>query len=211
ALEPAGDRVDALAAAEAVPPDEALRVERGTLGLRTDVLLTDGTVGLADRVAADDERNRLLVVHRHATEGLSNVAGGSQRIRFATGALRVHVDEAHLHGAERVGELPRTAVALVPEPRVLGPPEDLVGLRDVLAPEAEPERLEPHRLVGAVAGEDDQVGPGDLPAVLLLDRPKQPASLVEVRVVGPAVEGREALRARPGAAAAVVDPVGARA
>ena len=207
ALEPAGHRVGALAAAEGVPPAEALLLERGTLGFRTDVVLGGGTMGLADRVAADDERNRLLVVHRHATEGLSNVVGGSQRIRLAAGPLRVHVDQAHLHGAERIGELPGAAVALVPEPRVLRAPEDLVGLRDVLSSEAEPERLEPHRFVGAVAGEDDQVGPGDLPAVLLLDRPEQPARLVEVPVVGPAVEGGEALRALAATAPAVLDAV----
>ena len=58
-----------------------------------------------------------------------------------------------------------------------------------------------------VAGEDQQVGPGDLPAVLLLDRPEQPARLVEVRVVGPAVERGEALRAAAAAAAAVGDAV----
>src|SRR3712207_8054023 len=56
--------------------------------------------------------------------------------------------------------------SLVPEPGVLGPPEDLLGLPDVLAAEAEAERGEPHRLVGAVAGEDEEVGPGDLAAVL---------------------------------------------
>ena len=106
---------------------------------------------------------------------------GGQRIRVAVRPLRVHVDQAHLHGAERTGELPVAAVALVAEPRVLRAPEDLVGLPDVLPPEAEAERLEPHRLQGEVAGEDDQVGPGDLPAVLLLDRPEQPARLVEVR------------------------------
>ena len=37
------------------------------------------------------------------------------------------------------------------------------------------------------------------------------AGLVEVHVVGPAVERRESLRARAAAAATVVDPVGARA
>ena len=44
-----------------------------------------------------------------------------------------------------------------------------------------------------------------------LDRPEQPARLVEVRVVGPAAERRKAQHARPRAAAAVVDAVGARA
>ncbi len=110
-------------------------------------------------------------------------------------------------GAERPLDVPLGDVALVAEPRVLRAPEDLFGLPDVLAPEAEPERLESHRLVGAVAGEDDQVGPRDLAAVLLLDRPQQPAGLVEADVVGPAVERGEALGALAAAAAAVGDAV----
>jgi hypothetical protein len=51
-----------------------------------------------------------------------------------------------------------------------------------------------------VAGEDHQVGPGNLLAVLLLDRPEQAAGLVEVAVVGPAVDRRETLVAGAGAA-----------
>src|ERR671920_198604 len=96
---------------------------------------------------------------------------------------------------------------LVAEPGVLGPPEDLFWLPDVLSPEAEAERGEPHRLVGTVAGEDQQVGPRDLPAVLLLDRPEQPARLVEAGVVGPAVERGEALRAAAATAAPIGDAV----
>ena len=78
-------------------------------------------------------------------------------------------------------------------------------------PPRETEGLEAHRFQGDVAGQDHQVGPGDLPAVLLLDRPEQPARLVEVAVVGPAVEGRKALAAVAGAAAAVAGAVGAGA
>src|SRR5438045_7689930 len=104
------------------------------------------------------------------------------------------------------------AVTLVGQPLAFGPPVDvLFGLPDILAPAPETERLEAHRLEGDVAGENHQVGPGDFPAVFLLDRPQQPARLVEVRVIGPRVEGREALLAGAGAAAAVGDAVGAGA
>ena len=137
----------------------------------------------------------LLVVHRHARERLADVLGGGKRVGVAVRALRVDVDQAHLHGAERACELALAAVALVAQPRVLWPPEDLLGLPDVLAPEAEAERLKAHRFHRHVAGEHEQVGPGDLAAVLLLDRPQQPARLVEAGVVGPAVERREALGA----------------
>src|ERR671910_1336986 len=60
ALQPAGDRVGAIAAAEGVPPAEALLIEGGSLGFRTDVLRSDRTMGLAECVAAADERNCLL-------------------------------------------------------------------------------------------------------------------------------------------------------
>jgi hypothetical protein len=185
-------------------------IDRAALRLGPDVLGGRSTVGLAERVTAGDQRHRLLVVHRHPAEGVPDVAGGRQRVGVAVRALRVDVDQAHLHGAERPGELPVPAVALVTEPGVLGSPEDLLRLPDVLPAEPEPEGLEAHRLERDVAGEDEQVGPGDLPAVLLLDRPQQAARLVEVRVVRPAVERREALGAVTGAAAAVLDPVGAR-
>ena len=184
-------------------------LDGAALGLGADQRGVTGTVALAEGVAPGDERHRLLVVHRHPAERLADVASGGERVRVAVGALRVHVDQAHLHGAERPGELPFAGVALVPEPGVLGTPEDLLGLQDVLAPEAEAERPEAHRLQGAVAGEDQQVGPGDLLAVLLLDRPEQPAGLVQVAVVRPAVERGEALRAVAAATATVLDAVGA--
>ena len=169
-------------------------------------------VGLAERVAAGDQRHGLLVVHRHPGERLPDVAGRGERARRAVGAFRVHVDEAHLHRGEGVLQLPVAGVALVAEPGVLGAPVHvLVGLPDVLTATTEAEGLEPHRLQRAVAGEDHQVGPGDAAAVLLLDRPEQPTRLVEVRVVRPAVEGCEPLHAGTGAAPAVADPVGARA
>ena len=196
-------RVVALAAAEGVLPAEALLLERGSprvRGRRTPHRLHHGSCRTVWPPTMSATVSSSFIAMR--AEGLSNVPGGGQRIRVAVGPLRVHVDQAHLHGAEGIGELPVAAVALVSEPGVLRAPEDLVGLPDVLSPEAEAERLEPHRFQGTVAGEDDQIGPGDLPAVLLLDRPEQPARLVEARVVGPAVEGGEALgaarRRRPG-------------
>ena len=113
-----------------------------------------------------------------------------------------------MHGGERVLKITVAGVALVRQPLAFGAPVDrLVGLPDILAPAAETERLEAHRLEGDVARENHQVGPGDFPAVFLLDRPQEPARLVEVRVVRPAVERREALLAGTGAAAAVADAV----
>ena len=187
-LEAAGDGVGALAGAVGVLPAQPLADHRAALGLGADVVAGRGAVGLAEGVAAGDQRDGLLVVHRHPAERLADVVGRLERVGLAVGALGVDVDQPHLDRAELGGQLALAAVALVAQPGVLGTPEDLLGLPDVLAAEAEAEGLEAHVLEGHVAGEDQQVGPGDLLAVLLLDRPEQPAGLVEVGVVGPAVE-----------------------
>src|SRR5262249_19744761 len=151
------------------------------------------------------QRHGLFVVHRHAREGLADVPGRRDRIRVAARALRVDVDEAHLHRRERVLEVPLPGVALLAaEPRLLGAPGDvLIGLPDVLATATEAEGLEPHRLQGDVAREDHQIGPRDAAAVLLFDRPEQATRLVQADVVRPTVELREALLAAPAAAPAV--------
>src|SRR5215475_2678615 len=164
-------------------------------------------MGFADRVAADDERKGFLVIHRHAGERLTNVVRGEGRVRVAARPLRIHIDQAHALGADGALELPLATVALVSKPGVLRAPEDLVGLPAVLSPETEAERREPHRLIGDVAGEGDQIGPRDLPAVLLLDRPEQPARLVEARVVGPTIKGGKALHPVAGTAPAIRDAV----
>ena len=80
-------------------------------------------------MTSGNERHRLFVVHRHATERLSNVFRGGNGIRVAVRPFRVHVDEAHLHGGERILELPVSAVALVAEPRGLRAPVDVLNDR----------------------------------------------------------------------------------
>src|SRR6185369_9528823 len=174
-LEAAGDRVGAHTGAVAATPAQALLLERGPFGVGADVALRARAVGLAEGVTARDQGHRFLVVHRHPAERLADVAGRGERVRVAVRALRVDVDEAHLDRAERVGELAVPAVPLVIQPgRLRAPVDVLLGLPGVDPATAETERRETHRLQGDVAGEDHEVGPGDLPAVLLLDRPHQP-------------------------------------
>ncbi|EEF93589.1 hypothetical protein CATMIT_01779, partial [Catenibacterium mitsuokai DSM 15897] len=140
------------------------------------------------------------------------VARGGDRVGIAVGALRIDVDQAHLHRAERIFQHAIAAVALVAEPFGFhAPVHAFFGFPHVGAAAGEAEGLEAHRLQRDVAGEDQQVGPGNLVAVFLFDRPQQAPGLVEVAVVGPAVERSEALLPGAGAAAAVEDAVGAGA
>lgn len=215
-FEPARDRVRALARAVRALPAEALRFDARGLRLGADVRRGPRAVRLAERVAARDQRDRLFVVHRHAREGVTNVARRGDRIGIAVRAFRIHVDEAHLHGGERVLELAVARIAAVRaaaqfQPDLFRAPVDVLGLPRVRAAAREAEGLEAHRFERDVARQDQQVGPRDGAAVLPLDRPQQPARLVEVRVVGPAVERREALLPFARAAAAVGRAVRARA
>ena len=133
------------------------------------------------------------------------------RIRIAVRAFRIDVDQAHLHRAERFGQLTFAAVALVAEPGAFGSPIELFRLPHIGAAAGKAEGLEAHRFEGDVAGENHQVGPGNLAAILLLDRPQQAARLVEVGVVRPGVERREALLTGAGATATVGNAVRAGA
>ncbi|MCY1531749.1 hypothetical protein D9M68_669850 [compost metagenome] len=168
-------------------------------------------MGLAECVAASGERHGLLVVHGHAGEGLADVPRRAERVRVAVRAFRVHIDQAHLDGSQGLGEVTVAAVALVVQPLAFRAPVDVfLWLPYVRAATAETERLEAHGLQRDVTGENYQIAPGQLAAVLLLDRPEQPARLVEVAVVRPAVEGREPLCAGACAAATIADTVGSR-
>ena len=101
-------------------------LDAGSLGFGTFVRLFGGAMGFAEGVPAGDERNRFLVVHRHAAERLSNVDAGGKRIRIAARPLRINVDQTHLRGAEGFLEVALAAVALVVEPSGLRAPVNIL-------------------------------------------------------------------------------------
>ena len=192
-------------------PAEALILDRGAFRIGTEQRWIAGAVGLAEAMPARDERDGFFVVHRHAEEGFADVFGGGNRIGIAIRAFRIDVDEAHLHGAERLGQLALAAIAFVAEPGAFRAPVKFFRLPHVGAAAGKTESLEAHRLERDIAGENVEIGPGNLAAVFLLDRPQQAARFVEVGVVRPRIERREALLSGAGAAAAIGDAVGARA
>ncbi len=213
ALEVARDRAARVAAAQRVLPADAHLLDGRAFRLPAHVLAGGARgVCLAERVPARDQRDGFLIVHRHPRERLADIPRRRRRVGVAVGALGVHVDQAHLHRAERGLEFAVALVAVVAQPFGFGAPVDpVLGLEAIDPASAEPEGLEPHRFERAVAGEDEQVAPRQFAAVLLLDRPEQTPSLVEVRVVRPTVERREPEHPGAAAAPAVRDAVGPRA
>ena len=124
AFQAAGDRIGAFAAAKAALPAQALLLDAGSLGFGTDVAGPDrSTMGFAKRVSAGNERNRLLVIHRHAAERLSNVPW-LQRVDL--GFRSAPADSRRSgpsDGAERHLEIPVAGVALVFKPFVSSCPQ----------------------------------------------------------------------------------------
>ena len=130
-------------------------LDGGALGFGTLVTLLRGAMGLAECVAAGDQRDRFLVVHRHAAECLADVAGRRHRVGVAVRPFRVDVDQTHLDGAERNRQIPVAAIALVVQPSLFRAPVDVLVCRpDVRAAAAEAEGLEAHRLQGSVPCEN---------------------------------------------------------
>ena len=161
AFQPAGDRVDALARAIAVLPAEALLLDARAFRLRTDIFRrVSRTMRLAERMTAGNQRNRLFVIHRHARKCLTDIFCSRKRIRLAVRPFRIDVDQAHLHGSERVFEVSITAIALVLEPFALGAPVNIfLGLPHIGTTTGKAERLETHRLKRAIADKNHQIGP----------------------------------------------------
>ena len=147
-FQPAGNRVSGHATTKTVLPAKALFFEGGTFGFGPNVLIRIGsTMGFTKCVSAGNECNCFLIIHRHASERLSNVLGRSERIWITIRPLRIHVDQAHLNGSKRILQFPVTGVAFVPKPCGLRSPVNVFfGAPDILAPTGEPERLETHRL-----------------------------------------------------------------
>ena len=199
----------ALAGLPGVLPTEQLLLHWRPLRLGLDGVLRACAVKLAEGVTTGHECDGLLVVHGHAAEGLADVTTGSNRVGVCVRAFWVDVDQTHLHCAERLHELSVAAVTLVVQPnRFRSPVDVLFRSPDILAATSEAERLETHRLESHVARQDHEVGPGERTTVLLLDGFEQSSRLVEVAVVGPAVEGSEALRSGGSATTPIVGAVG---
>src|SRR4030067_428929 len=115
-LQAAGDRVTAFAGAEAALPTEALLLDTGRFWLRPDMGRRAGAVGFAEGVTASDERNRLFVVHGHASKNLADILGSRDRIRVAVRRFTIDADQPHLHGSERIFEVPVAGAAFVIQP-----------------------------------------------------------------------------------------------
>ncbi len=173
-------------------------------------------MSLAKGVSASGQSDRFLMVHGHALERHFHVARRLQRVGIAARTFGIDVDEAHLDRCQRVFQVHflirlDARFGTLADPFFLRAPINVaLGFEHILAAAAKAEHRPAHLLDRNVAGEDEQIGPADVLAVFLLDRPQQTPRLVEVAVVGPTVERSEALLPAVRPAAPVAGAIGAR-
>src|SRR6266511_1491659 len=125
----------------------------------------------------------------------------------------ISVVVGHMHCGILLDALRPARVAdVAAEPGGFPSPIDvLVRVTGVLTPAGETECLKAHRFECYVPGENHQIGPRNLASILLLNRPKKPARLVQANVVRPTVDRCETLLAPAAAAATVANAVSAGA
>ena len=114
-FQPAGDGVRAAAAAIAVHPAEALRLNARALWFRPDVLAGIGrAVSFSEGVATGNQRHGLLSSFIAMREKVSRMsrADASARIGLSIGSFRIHVNQTHhLNGPKGFVQLAFAAVA----------------------------------------------------------------------------------------------------
>ena len=208
-FQPARDRVTRVARAIAVLPAQPLLFKRRPFRLRPHVALRRRrAMRLPKRVPPGDQCHRLLIVHRHPRKRLANVPRRRQRIRPPVRTFRIHINQSHLHRRQRIRQMPIPTVALVSQPLTFRPPINiLLRLPHIRPPTRKPEGLKSHRLQRHVPGQHHQVRPGNLVAILLLDRPQQPPRLVQIAIVRPAVQRRKPQRPKPRSPATIRHPI----
>ena len=154
-------------------------------------------MGFAEGVSPGNKGHRLIVIHRHAGKGLADVFGRRKGVGVAIGPFRIHIDETHLHCGQGVCQVTVTAVAFVAEPLGFLTPVDIFfWFPHIFPATGESKGFKSHGLDGAITGEDHEIRPGNLLAILLLERPEQASGLVQAGIIGPTVEGGKTLGTR---------------
>ena len=212
AFQSARHRVNAVPLPALVLPTHPLLFHAPSRGLHAHALVRRmRPVGFSKRVPTGNQRQRLFVIHRHPAKRLANVLRRRQRIRVPIRPFRIHVDQPHLHRRQRLLQLPVPGVALVAHELPFRSPVNQLRFPVIGAAAGKAEGLEAHVLHGHVPSQHHQVAPGKLLPVLLFHRPQQAPRLVQVPVVGPAVQWVEPLLPAVGAAAPIQSTICPRA
>ena len=139
--------------------------------------------------------------------------GGFQRIGLAVHPFGIHIYQSHLHRRQRIFQtLPvlRIFISFLSrrQPLMLRSPINIFfGMPNIFTAATKTQRLETHRLISHISGQNKQIGPRNFVSVFFLHRPKQPPCLVQIHIIRPTVQRCKTLIARIGTSPSVKNPV----
>ena len=123
---PAGCGVNAQATFEIILPAKSLLDNARAFRLCAYQLGIAGTMRFAKRVPTGHKRHRLFIIHSHPREGFADVITRGEGIGIAIWAFRIHINQAHLHGRQRVFQLAVAAVTVIVKPALFGAPINIL-------------------------------------------------------------------------------------
>ena len=191
ALKPAGHGVTANAARSVVHPAQALLLHIRTFRRGTEIGRAAVAMCFTHGVATSGQRDRFLIVHRHAGKGHAHILCGFERIRLAIHAFWVDVNQAHHDRRQRIFQIALAGVTAAfattrREPLFLRTPIGvLFRMPNVGATEGETEGFQSHGFVSDIPRQKHQIRPTDFIAIFFLDRPEQTARFIQIRIVRP--------------------------
>ena len=166
-----GNRICANARAVAVDPAQALRLNRCSFRIDTDVAGRCGTVGFTQRMSTSNQCHDLFVVHAHVAESGANSRGRRGRIAAVFRTFRVHVNQTHFGSAQwRLRQGFRVTVF---QPGGFFAPVHIhIRFPDIFTSGTKAEGTESGIFQRDVARQNVEVGPGDLLTIFLFNRPQ---------------------------------------
>ena len=188
AFKSTGNCAAAAACAETILPTQTHFLNRRGLWLWTNILIwIRCAVCLSKCVPARNERDSFLIVHCHARECFANVVCRSQWIGCSVWTLGVDINQSHLHCGKRICKFALTRISLFCKPFLLAAPICFIRLPHILTATAKSKCFKSHGFQRNIAGENDQISPRNLFAILLLDGPHQAPRFVQIDIVGPTI------------------------
>jgi hypothetical protein len=162
-------------------------------------------MALTEGMSASDECHRLGIVKSHATERVHDVGLACHGVTFRTKRTgRINVDEANGSWSQRRLALPldSTGTELLLK-GIWAENETVASIIVINSPTTKAQDGASHGFNSSVAGQDDEIAPGEGSSELLLDWLQEFQSVVKIGVVIPKELGIEADSAAIAATTAV--------
>ena len=167
-----GDGVTPFAFAMCAYPAKAHLFNRSTFWLNPDQISITCTMRFTECMTTCGQGDSFFVIHRHSGKCFTNIAGTCQRIGIAIRPFRIHIDQSHLHGRQRMRQIAITRITAIRQPVCFKTPVNIFFRCPYVWTTATVTKgFAAHRLDSDITCQNQKIGPANLLAIFLFDRP----------------------------------------